>query len=89
MCVIPNNVLNTLKYTLYIAQYSNSDFMLQIILLHTILYSYDVHDTILLKHIHFGSILVMRWRFYIFYKCYIIHRNYTHYTYSEHFIIIA
>ena len=39
------------------------DCMLQIILLHTIFYRYDVHDTIILNHIHFGSLLVMRWRF--------------------------
>ena len=33
------------------------------ILFHTRFDRYDVHDTILLKHIHFGSISVMRWRF--------------------------
>ena len=41
-----------------------SGFILQIILLHSRFYRYDVHDTILLKYIHFGSILVMRWRFF-------------------------
>ena len=40
-----------------------SDFILQIILLHTRFYRYDVNDNILLKHIHFSSILVMRWGF--------------------------
>ena len=56
-------------YTLYKRVYIRmcirvkSDFISQIILLHTILYRYDVHDTILLKHMYFGSILVMRWRF--------------------------
>ena len=39
-----------------------SYFILQIILLHIIFYRYDAHDTILLNHIHFGSLLVMRRR---------------------------
>ena len=37
----------------------NSDFVFQIIPRHSIFYRYDVHDTILLIHIHFGSILVI------------------------------
>ena len=40
-----------------------SDFIFQIILLHIRFYRYDVHDTILLNHIHFGSLLVVRRRF--------------------------
>ena len=43
--------------------YTKSDFIFQIILLHTRSYRYDSHDTILLNHIVFGSLLVMRWRF--------------------------
>ena len=34
-----------------------NDFILQIILLHTRFYRYDVHDTILLNHIHFWLII--------------------------------
>ena len=40
-----------------------SDFIFQILLLHIRFYRYDAHDTILLNHIHFGSLLVVRRRF--------------------------
>ena len=54
---------------------SKSDFILQVILLHTRLYRYDAHDTILLNHIHFGSLLVMR-------RKNIIKKNISKFSYS-------
>ena len=56
-------LLDKILAKFYLRAPGKSDFILQIILLHSRFYRYDVHDTILLKHIHFGSIFLMRWRF--------------------------
>ena len=40
-----------------------SDLILKILNRHSRCYRYDAHDTILLNHIHFGSLLVVRRRF--------------------------
>ena len=40
-----------------------SDLILKILNRHSRFYRYDAHDTILLNHIHFGSLLVVRRRF--------------------------
>ena len=46
---------------LYCTPPIKSSFIFHIITRHSIFYRYDVHVTILLIHIHFGSLLVMRW----------------------------
>ena len=40
-----------------------SDLILKILKRHSRFYRYDAHDTIVLNHIHFGSLLVVRRRF--------------------------
>ena len=40
-----------------------SDLILKILNRHSRFYRYDAHDTIVLNHIHFGSLLVVRRRF--------------------------